>query len=404
MMGAEPVENQRIAKIEKWIFYFMGGFALSSSLSIAAANIFLSLGLVAALWRLWYKHDDLGAVLRAKRGVTIAFCVLFAATLLSGLSSPDPVWSLRLFGDYYGYRMVGLYVVLVCVRDKRRLCWLAGLTMLSISLNNIYTVGLGLFRPATNRPAGFMSYMAQAGILSAAIPVFLLAAVYLRKRSWRQMACLALIIATAAILYNATRGAWIAAGITAPVGAFLLVEDKKKWLFGCFAAFIALAGCFAVSPRLQHYGSTFHSMEYQSNHERMLIWQSAFHMFEDHPLLGVGFGQFEDAYHTKYISPEAKEPGLGHAHSNVMQMLGERGALGCLAFMGMWVYFVVFGIRGWLRERNIAYLAWFAIVMGVMLQGLTEYNMGTTVVTKFYWFVLGICLQWIILSEEEMKS
>lgn len=404
MMGAEPVENQRIAKIEKWIFYFMGGFALSSSLSIAAANIFLSLGLVAALWRLWYKHDDLGAVLRAKRGVTIAFCVLFAATLLSGLSSPDPVWSLRLFGDYYGYRMVGLYVVLVCVRDKRRLCWLAGLTMLSISLNNIYTVGLGLLKPAAIRPAGFMSYMAQAGILSAAIPVFLLAAVYLRKRFWRQMACLALVIATAAILYNATRGAWIAAGITAPVGAFLLVEDKKKWLFGCFAAFIALAGCFAVSPRLQQYGSTFHSMEYQSNHERMLIWQSAFHMFEDHPLLGVGFGQFEDAYHTKYISPEAKEPGLGHAHSNVMQMLGERGALGCLAFMGMWVYFVVFGIRGWLRERNIAYLAWFAIVMGVMLQGLTEYNMGTTVVTKFYWFVLGICLQWIILSEEEMKS
>ena len=398
------MENQRIAKIEKWIFYFMGGFALSSSLSIAAANIFLSLGLVAALWRLWYKHDDLGAALRAKRGVTIAFCVLFAATLLSGLSSPDPVWSLRLFGDYYGYRMVGLYVVLVCVRDKRRLCWLAGLTMLSISLNNIYTVGLGLLKPAAIRPAGFMSYMAQAGILSAAIPVFLLAAVYLRKRSWRQMACLALVIATAAILYNATRGAWIAAGITAPVGAFLLVEDKKKWLFGCFAAFIALAGCFAVSPRLQQYGSTFHSMEYQSNHERMLIWQSAFHMFEDHPLLGVGFGQFEDAYHTKYISPEAKEPGLGHAHSNVMQMLGERGALGCLAFMGMWVYFVVFGIRGWLRERNIAYLAWFAIVMGVMLQGLTEYNMGTTVVTKFYWFVLGICLQWIILSEEEMKS
>ena len=404
MMGAEPVENQRIAKIEKWIFYFMGGFALSSSLSIAAANILLSLGLAAALWRLWYKHDDLVTVLRAKRGITIAFGVLFAATLLSGLSSPDPVWSLRLFGDYYGYRMVGLYVVLVCVRDKRRLCWLAGLTMLSISLNNIYTVGLGLFRPATNRPAGFMGYMVQAGILSAAVPVFLLAGMYLKKAAWRWSACFLTILSVAALLYNATRGAWIAVGITAPLVAFLLVENKGKWLIGCLATVLVLAGCFAVSPRLQHYGDTFHNMEYQSNHERLLIWQSAFHMFEDHPLLGVGFGQFEDAYHTQYISPEAKEPGLGHAHSNVMQMLGERGALGCLAFMGMWVYFVVFGIRGWLRERNIAYLAWFAIVMGVMLQGLTEYNMGTTVVTKFYWFVLGICLQWIILSEEEMKS
>ena len=102
MMGANPLENQHIAKIEKWIFYFMGGFALSSSLSIAAANIFLSLSLVAALWRLWYKHDDLGAVLRAKWGITIAFGALLGATLLSGLSSQDPVWSLRLFGDYYG--------------------------------------------------------------------------------------------------------------------------------------------------------------------------------------------------------------------------------------------------------------------------------------------------------------
>ena len=131
------------------------------------------------------------------------------------------------------------------------------------------------------------------------------------------------------------------------------------------------------------------------------MWRSAFRMFQDHPLLGVGTGHYSHAYRTQYILPEARERQQGHAHSNVMQMLAERGALGVISFCGMWLYFIAFSLRGWLRTHEIAYLAFFAIVLGVMLQGLTEYNLGTVVVSKAYWFSLAIALQWIALTRKE---
>ena len=83
-----------------------------------------------------------------------------------------------------------------------------------------------------------------------------------------------------------------------------------------------------------------------------------------------------------------------------MQMLAERGALGFLTFMAMWFYYMRFGLVGWFRTRQTAYLVFFSIVLGVMLQGLTEYNMGTVVVSKCYWFSLAIALQWIALTRE----
>ena len=32
--------------------------------------------------------------------------------------------------------------------------------------------------------------------------------------------------------------------------------------------------------------------------------------------------------------------------------------------------------------------------MGLILQGLTEYNMGNSAVMKLHWLLLGLCLQW----------
>lgn len=63
--------NPRIEQLGKWIFYFMGGFALSCSLSMAATSLFFSLGLVAGLWRLWLKYDDVWPTIKSWRGVSL---------------------------------------------------------------------------------------------------------------------------------------------------------------------------------------------------------------------------------------------------------------------------------------------------------------------------------------------
>lgn len=396
------MDSVRLQKTEKWIFYFMGGFALFSSLSIAVGNIFLSLTLAAFAYRLFLKHDDVTRILHIDHGITLVLAGVMGTAILSALFSGQAIKGLRLFGDYYGYRMLGLYVVLIAVREKHRLWVLAELAAVSFLLNNLNCIWFGILRPGY-RSGGFMdAIMSTAGVLSMGTVAFLLLGLYFHGLRERIISWGFFLVALAALLYNGTRGAWLAVAIVAPIAAYFVVRDKKKYFAAGLAAVILLGGLFISRPALQSRAESITDTHYQSNTERILLWTSAYHMFQDHPMLGVGFSKFEQAYKTQYISPKAKEPGLGHAHSNVMQMLGERGALGCAAFLAMWGYFVYFGLHGWKKEKDIAFLLFFSIVMGLMLQGLTEYNMGNSVVTKLFWFLLGLCLQWIHLSRREM--
>ena len=108
----------------------------------------------------------------------------------------------------------------------------------------------------------------------------------------------------------------------------------------------------------------------------------------------VGFAQFKSEYQGGYILPEAKERELTHAHSNVMHMLAECGAVGFLALLFFWGTWILQRVRIWSTTHEIAALIAAAVVMGLILQGLTEYNMGNSAVMKLHWLLLGLCLQW----------
>ncbi|MBI2886690.1 MAG: O-antigen ligase family protein [Chloroflexi bacterium] len=67
--------------------------------------------------------------------------------------------------------------------------------------------------------------------------------------------------------------------------------------------------------------------------QRMAIWQAAWEMFLDHPLVGVGIGSF-DAVYLRYALPGW--PYLpGHAHNYYLNLLAETGILGLGAYLAL---------------------------------------------------------------------
>jgi O-antigen ligase len=60
--------------------------------------------------------------------------------------------------------------------------------------------------------------------------------------------------------------------------------------------------------------------------ERMAHWQAGWYMFLDHPWLGVGAGNYAQAYPDYYVGSWI-EP-LGHAHDYYLNMLAELGVVG----------------------------------------------------------------------------
>jgi O-antigen ligase len=71
---------------------------------------------------------------------------------------------------------------------------------------------------------------------------------------------------------------------------------------------------------------------------RFYLWQSAFAMWRDYPILGVGPDNFLYAYRGFYILPAAwQEPNLSHPHNFFFDLISRLGTLGLLAGVGMGV-------------------------------------------------------------------
>src|SRR5438552_10499963 len=68
-----------------------------------------------------------------------------------------------------------------------------------------------------------------------------------------------------------------------------------------------------------------------STAERLAHWIAGLHMFIDHPVLGVGIGNYSDAYPQYFITIFTNP--LGHAHNYYINIAAETGLIGLLAFI-----------------------------------------------------------------------
>ena len=116
-------------------FLFLGRICFFSNLSIAVGNVFLGLTLVDLCCRIWLKYDDWTVFLKLDKGVVLVIGLLIGSTFLSAVFSGDPEGSLQVFADYYIYRFLGLFAVLITVRDRRRLFILLKLVAISFMIN-----------------------------------------------------------------------------------------------------------------------------------------------------------------------------------------------------------------------------------------------------------------------------
>ncbi|RIK40091.1 MAG: hypothetical protein DCC58_14410 [Chloroflexi bacterium] len=78
--------------------------------------------------------------------------------------------------------------------------------------------------------------------------------------------------------------------------------------------------------------------------ERMAHWQAGWRMFKDHPILGVGPGNFNTLYPSYYVREEFRFS-QGHAHNYYIHLLAETGILGLVAYLTLLGFFLFLGLR-----------------------------------------------------------
>lgn len=402
------------SNVQSRMYFYLCGFALCLSLSMAGGNFFLVLITIETLIQLCKKNER--KKLFAKFLTTIndkkflfAIAFLFFALLCSIPFAKFPLISLQRFFAQEVFRFILFFAAICFIDEREKIFRIIHCLTLSMVLNSFVSFYKAFFvyssDPWSHRLAGFIGYMPFSTLLSVALSLCLLTIVISKNKRQRMYCSFLFVIFFISILLTWTRGAWAACLATTGLMFFQFIQNKKKFFIGLGAACCALA-IFASSSSIVSTRWQITQKELQSGrYERFLLWQSAYQMFLDHPVTGVGWSNFQKVYPTEYISPLAKEPNLVHAHNTFLQFLAECGLIGALAFLNFWIYATWYAVSNFHRNKSLPDLVIFVLITTVMLHGLTECTFFNTAITmKFFWLVLGLCFVYKRLSPVEKIS
>jgi O-antigen ligase len=219
-----------------------------------------------------------------------------------------------------------------------------------------------------------------AGYLTTILPLAVLMALCgANSRRFRVLAAVASVLLIAGIGLSQSRGAWLGAAIATVCLLLIWSRSTRRLLIpGAFGVALVLALAISgmlpaaildrLAQTIEYFGIfDVRTVEVTSDNwavvERMAHWQAGWYMFVDHSWLGVGAGNYAQAY-PDYFVGSWREP-LGHAHNYYLNILAELGVIGggvLLLLLGL--AFSALG-GGLLHSERTTALFWRAVLAGV---------------------------------------
>ncbi len=272
---------------------------------------------------------------------------------------------------------------------------------------------------------------AQYTLLLLPIPYFFMISTTDRQKERLFAICAAII--TTYLLYTGTRAAW-AGAILALLAIAIFIRLKKplaetqianikacildkKISLACIALFVIamnvippfvvpdwnLTGFPSPVGRL---GTALELDKDASFVGRLAIWANTLKMFKDHPVLGVGKGNFKIMY-PFYAASVTKDPGFRpevqprEAHNDYVQFLAETGTLGFLSFL--LIVFIIarrvwISIAGKNEIHSMLLIVTLAFsIIAILVEASLDFPFELPVSLAFLWLFTG--LLWVICKE-----
>ncbi len=196
------------------------------------------------------------------------------------------------------------------------------------------------------------------------------------KKNHKILLVSALIIFLFGLYTTYTRGAILA--FIAGVIGFNLKSLKNLVLTSIVLAALGLTGYFANYKNFQREGS---------NVERLSMWKAALSAYQERPIFGWGYLNFE--HHSLDIKKKYNYEALtfgGHAHNSILEVMASTGSVGFLAFLtwiGFWVRELFLRSDKWAKVELAALCAFF-------VGGLTQSTIGLGINLFFIMFVYSL--------------
>lgn len=351
-----------------------------------------------------YAIHNLGKKTTAKpMPFTWSFIIFLLISTISMVVAPSVIESLAVIVRFTGYFLL-VFVVGRTIRTRNTLTWILVMMVAAGAITGLYGLYQYLFAPQTAKiglydltedVAGrigstFENPNFYAEYLVLMVPVGLALVLGSRGLFRRFAMSIATLLLFTGLIMTYTRGSWLSAG----VGITLMSILTETWLFWVWIALFALA--FAAPGVASRFASILDTTGGTAGFRRRL-WTIAFGIISEHPLLGIGIGNYYDVF-TEYIfrHPELSVGWVIYgAHNSYLTLWAETGIFGILSFIAIILVSIKYGLYLARAKAGDKYLAWinsaiFAGLIGFALNGLTSNSFHHPQGAVFFWFLLGL--------------
>lgn len=219
----------------------------------------------------------------------------------------------------------------------------------------------------------------------------------------------ATIMMIVAGIFSLSRGGMLAITLQLLLFGLLLAIGRRRWdpspltMRSLLTPVLVLAVVLVLTlwigyePLLRRLGTTAQGDAERSLVTRVDYWRSAWQIFRDHPVAGVGLGAFPAVY-PRYGSSSARHERLEQAHNDYLQLLTDTGLLGGAVALTALALLIRQLRRQWrhverLRSDDRAALAAAAIaIAGILLHSFVDFNLQIAANALLFSFVVSLAI------------
>ena len=188
------------------------------------------------------------------------------------------------------------------------------------------------------------------------------------------------------LYYTYSYGAWLAVFVSFLI--LLVLFANRKHLLAASAVVVITMLIFIFQTNSPRFSNLF--AERSSLASRIMIWNASFLMIKQHPLLGVGPGNFQTAYLSlqKYFPPYL-EWAVPQPHNLLLAFWIQAGILGLIGFV-LLLFFTFRALLSVLKNKKGAALA--APVLGFFIYTVLHGFIDTSYWKNDLSFLFWICI------------
>ena len=381
-------------RLESWIAIMITLMACFTRLSMAAGQVFYVIAILLSIFYIWKHRHDLYVPSYVKK-YSKTFALMLLLLLPSAVLTNNIAVGLPEFINVWLWRIPVFFVIALCIRDKKTLFTMLAVFFVDFGIDNLvafYQHVSGM----TDRGWGFgSSVLTIAGLMVMLGPIFCVILLdsafpnYVKASALWALGCVGF-----GMYGNQSRVSWLFSMIMVPIVSLPYILKRFIYVVVVLAALGGVVWGFSTQPQyVARFESITNTTTDGSNLGRFDVWTSSINMFKDHPVTGVGIGQWRTIYEASYRLPTENQH-LYHAHNNFIQLLGEVGLLGLLGVLIFYGSIIVDNFLVWVKQRDpYSLCAMIAVICYVFIFGQIEYTLDNSSGMRIMYFMLATMLQ-----------